>query len=334
MFIHQFGVIRTMNSYKRYMQPKKRHEILVRSTKMKKFTIILMVLIAMPITVKAQKNEIAGTISSIQVLPNSQKCIVINNTKLIVNSGTMVKADLKENIRVLVFYETNPNDSLKIARTIVAEKLFVPVFRFVKPIPKWIWGTAISTTRSPANFKKEYGNIENWGIGVGIEKRAQKGFRVFVDINIYRYKLEIAEKGESVHHYVGTGGIINFPSGAKYYTNTAALRLGFKYVFFRDKKFQPWVGAGYGINAWRLAYLTWDENKSYCTVTGNTWRSSIVAGIDFTLANIGTFTFFFDAISPVASYTLVNPFGVVGTYSTPGDVTFPTPRIGFSFSGF
>ena len=301
---------------------------------MKKFTIILIALIAMPITVKAQKNEIAGKISAIQVLPDSQKYIVINNTKLIVNSGTMVKADLKENVRVAVFYKTNANDSLKIAKTIVAEKLFVPVFRFVIPIPGSIPSTAISPIRNTAYYKEEYGKINTWGIGVGTEMRTYKFLRLFFDITAYKYKQEIAEKGENVHHFVGTGGVINFPSGAKYSTNTVAMRLGFKYVFLRDKIIQPWIGAGYGLNAWRLSYLTWDENKNYCTATGVTWRSSIVAGIDFTLANIGTLTFFFDVISPVASYTLVNPFGVVGTYSTPGDMTFPTPRIGFSISGF
>ena len=299
---------------------------------MKKFTIVLLILITMPIMVKAQKNEIAGKISALQILPDSQKYIVINNTQFNINSGTKVRTKLKENVRVVVFYETDANDSLKIAKTIVAENLFVPMLRFVIPIPSSIPNTAISTIRSIAPYEEEYGNVSSWGFGVWAEMRAYRSLRLFFDANSYKYKQEIVKEGDDVHHYIGTGGIITFPSGAKYSTNTVALRLGLKYVFLRDKNIQPWVGAGYGLNVWKVQYMTWDEEHIYGKANGVTGRSSILAGIEFKLENVATFSFFFEAISPAAEYTMENLFGI-GDYHQLGGMTFPTPRLGFSIGG-
>ena len=166
-----------------------------------------------------------------------------------------IKTKLKENLRVVVFYETAANDSIKIAQTIVAENLFVPALRFVLPIPGSIPATAISTIRSTAPYEEEYGNVSSWGFGSSAEMRAYKGLRLFFDANSYKYKQEIAEEGEDAHHFIGTGGIINFPSGAKYSATTVAIRLGFKYVFMRDKNIQPWFGAGYGLNVWKVQYI-------------------------------------------------------------------------------
>ena len=213
------------------------------------------------------------------------------------------------------------------------EKIFVPSFRIIKPIPSWIWATAISNIERPSNYKNDYGKVSCLGFGVGVDARIYKSFQLFFDMTGYNYKQEIAEKGEDVHHSIGTGGIINLPLGAKYKTYTTPIRLGIKYVYKKNQKYQPWIGVAYGLNVWSVKYITWDEDKIYGKANGTTWRSSILAGIDLKLKDIATFTFFFEAISPVANYTMQNLFGL-GDYHQFDAVTYPTPRIGFSIGGF
>ena len=299
---------------------------------MKKLTLILLIFFTIPIIVNAQKNEIAGKITTILILPDSPKYIVVNNTQFNINSGTKIKTKLKENLRVVIFYETDAKDSSKIAKTIIAENLFVPNIKFILPIPSSIPATAISTIRSIAPYKEEYGNVSSWGVGATAEMRAYKSLRLFFDGNSYKYKQEIAEEGDDVHHFIGTGGIINLPSGAKYSAETSAFRLGFKYVFMREKNIQPWVGAGYGLNVWKVQYMTWDEEHIYSKAKGTTWRSSILAGIEFKLENVATLCVFFEALSPTANYTLENLFGL-GDFHEVDGMTFPTPRLGFSIGG-
>jgi hypothetical protein len=111
------------------------------------------------------------------------------------------------------------------------------------------------------------------------------------------------------------------------------MRLGIKYVFLREKDFQPWIGIGYAINVWKAQYVTWDEEKIYGKANGVTPRNSILVGVDFKILGNTTFTAFFEAISPVANYSMALP-GFGGTFSTFEGMTFPTPRIGISIGGF
>lgn len=216
---------------------------------------------------------------------------------------------------------------------------FSPIFRIIKPIPKWIWATAITPIRSPSNFKSEYGKITNWGFGSGLEMHLNDGFTLFFDLTTYKYKLEIAEKGETVHPALGNAesadvSSLTLADGAKYSNNTGSLRLGIKYNFYREKVCQPWIGFAYGMNVWQVKYLTWDEKKTYGKANGTQWRPAILAGIDFKTKDMGTYTFFFEAIGTTAQYTMKDLFGL-GDYDTHGasaEMGYPTPRIGFSVS--
>ena len=213
------------------------------------------------------------------------------------------------------------------------EKVFGISFCVIKPIPHWIHSTAISGIRTLSNYKNEYGKVRSIGLGTGVDARINKSLTLFFEGTSYYYKQEIAEKGEDVYSFSPMGGFINLPMGAKYKTNTSALRLGIKYTYTKNEKCQPWIGVAYGLNVWNIKYITWDEDKVYGKAKGITWRSSILAGIDFKLKDVATFTFFFDAISPVADYTIENLFGE-GDYHQFDAMTFPTPRIGLSISSF
>ena len=232
----------------------------------------------------------------------------------------------------------NTNESTT-TKTNEKDITFSPVFRIIKPIPTWIWATAISGIETPSNFKSNYGNISNWGFGSGLDMHMKNGFTLFFDINTYRYKLEIAEKGGTVHPALGNAesagvGIMTLSDGAKYTNNTTSLRLGVKYNFLRNKVYQPWVGIAYGISVYSVKYLTWNEDKIYGKASGNEWTPTILAGIDFKTKDMGTYTIFFEGIGTKAEYTMTNLFGL-GDYDTHGasaEMGIPTPRIGISCS--
>ncbi|PLX07883.1 MAG: hypothetical protein C0596_09080 [Marinilabiliales bacterium] len=80
--------------------------------------------------------------------------------------------------------------------------------------------------------------------------------------------------------------------------------------------------------------MSWEENYDYAKISGTTFRPSIIAGLDIRInEKFGTFSVFFEAIAPAASYTIENLFGI-GDYTQTGGMTFPTPRIGISLSDF
>jgi len=217
------------------------------------------------------------------------------------------------------------------------EEKFFWSLRVIKPIPKWIWATAISGIRTPSNFESEYGKITDWGYGTGVEMHLENGIRLFCDLTTYNYKIEIAENGETVHPALGnaeSAGVstLTLSEGAKYSNNAASLRIGAKYNFLRDKTYQPWIGIAYGMNVWHVKYLTWEENKTYGKANGIQWRPAILAGIDFKTKDMGTYTFFFEGIGTTAEYTMKNLFGL-GDYDTHGasaEMGYPSPRIGIS----
>lgn len=93
------------------------------------------------------------------------------------------------------------------------------------------------------------------------------------------------------------------------------------------------MGAAFGANVWNAEYVTWDEKTMYGKAKGTTMRPAILAGVDFKYKNMLSFTLFFEAVSPVAKYTMENLFGA-GNYNKGDATTYPTPRIGFSIGGF
>jgi len=211
------------------------------------------------------------------------------------------------------------------------EKMLTPYVKFVYSIEKWVPANAICPIVSKSLYKKEYGKVNCFGFGFGTYVNIHKNIKLFVDLNSYKYKQEIAEKGEDVHHYIGMGGTINLPLGAKYSTHTVCPRIGVKYVYTKNKTFHPWIGWAYGMNIWHLSYITWDEDKIYGEASGLTWRQAIFAGLDIKPKNFFTFTILFEAISPVANYKIDNLFNL-GPYSQFDGQTYPTPRIGIQMS--
>jgi len=276
------------------------------------------------------KGEISGKIIQSNLVDKSaeNKFFVIGTDTIYIDSQTKLQADLPSPKRLHVFYSKNPANK-KIATLIEQEDFITPELKFYLPIPGYIWATAISNIETPAQYKDAYGNVTMWGYGVGADAHVYKGIRVFADCNFFTYEQEITEKGGIAHHSIGTGGTITLADGAKYSTYTGSLRLGVKYTFLREKPYQPWIGLAYGVNLWNVKYISWDGDKIYGKASGLTLRSSIMAGIDFKINKLGTITFFFDAISPVADYTMKNLFGV-GDYSQFDGVTYPTPRIGLA----
>jgi len=213
------------------------------------------------------------------------------------------------------------------------EKILTPSLRIIKPIPSYISETALSNPGKPSSIKENYGKTSSFGFGVGVDAKVQKNIRLFADMTSYKFKEELVKKGEIGGASIGIGYSVNFPDGAKYKTQTTSIRFGAKYVYTKNKSFQPWIGLAYGINIWNVKYVTWDEDKVFGKANGSTGRAAILAGIDLKAEDVATFTFFFEAISPVANYTMSNLFGV-GDFHCPDGMTYPTPRIGLSIGGF
>lgn len=277
-----------------------------------------------PLTV-AQENGSTAIVS----LLNGEE--VIPNEDLAIKSDTTT-ANVADNNQKVTVPVVN-NDNGQVLKNTGKEKIFIPSLRIIKPIPRFIPETALSFCGNPSHIKEPGGNIASWGFGAGADARVYEGFRLFLDISAYNYKQELVEKGGTGYCLIDMGSDIYLPLGAKYKTYTTTMRLGVKYVYTKSEKYQPWVGVAYGLNVWNVKYVTWDEDEVYGKANGATWRSSILAGIDLKIKDFATFTFFFDAISPVADYTMTNLFGL-GDFHQFDAMTFPTPRIGFSIGGF
>lgn len=230
----------------------------------------------------------------------------------------------------------NDSDKSKAAPVKIAEtagKTFIPSLRFIKPIPSIISGTAVWDNKNAASLHAKDYKISSWGFGVGVDVRVKKNLRLFFDGTSYDFNQELVPEGGTGHCIIGMGSDISLPKGVKYKTSTVSMRLGIKYVYEKSTKVQPWMGAAYGVNVWNAKYVTWNEKEIYGKANGTTMRPVILAGIDFKYKNMLSFTLFFEAISPVAKYTMENLFGA-GNYNKGDATTYPTPRIGFSIGGF
>lgn len=200
--------------------------------------------------------------------------------------------------------------------------------RFIKPIPSWIGPTRISGLDP-----KQY-DISTWGMGGGIQKRAYKDLSIFVDFTRYSFKQVLVEEGGTkymLNYNDITYYHVPFPLGVKYTATTTSIRLGVKYTYTKREYIQPWIGVAYGINVWNVQYVSMDETKAYGKANGTTPRHGLLAGVDFRMPEVGVFTFFFDAVSPVAVYTMKDLFGM-GDFHQFDATTYPTPRIGISLA--
>jgi len=282
------------------------------------------------IFINNSKGETAGKVQFTNVNDKNavNKYFIIGKDTIYIDTQSKLKADLNTKKRIHAFYQLT-TDHKKVATLVEQQDFITPEFKYYIPIPADIWGTAISNIETPSQYKQDYGNLTMWGVGFGAQAFVYDGFRLFADFNGFTYEQEITPKGGTANHNIGVGGSVVLPYGAKYSTYTGSLRLGLKYVFMREKSYQPWIGMAYGANMWTVKYVSWDDDKVYGKASGVTMRSSIMAGIDFKIDKFATLTLFFDAISPVADYTMKNLFGV-GDYSQFDGVTYPTPRIGFA----
>lgn len=274
-----------------------------------------------PLTV-AQENGYTVIVS----LLNGEEVMLNEDFALKSDMTTANVADNNPKVTVPVVNNDNGQNSKK-------EKVFIPSLRIVKPIPTIIGNVVVSEKYMSSSMNAKDYNISSWGFGVGVDAKVYKDFRLFFDMTGYSFKQELVQEGGTGYVSIGMGSNMSFPDGMKYKTYTTAMRLGVKYVYSKSQKFQPWIGVAYGLNVWNVKYVTWNEDEVYGKAKGTTWRLSILFGIDLKLKDVATFTFFFDAISPVASYTMENLFGL-GDYRPFDATTFPTPRIGISIGGF
>lgn len=307
--------------------------------KMKKFmgclTILCLLFIAVPVKINAQFDftpqvpEETGRITTYNK-SDPGKSIVINNKTFLIDQSTIIKTDFKEKSRVRVQYKDGEKEGEKIATKIFEETLFVPVFRAILPIASYIPPTAFSGIGM--GDMSGIGKVKSFGWGVQVEMRAYKNIRLVADIGNYSYNQVLAKEGETVHSHLNYGSPLLMPLGARYICTTGVVRLGVKYVFLKDKNYSPWVGAGYGINIWKAEYQDYAEEHIYGDDNGSVMRNYITAGIDLKADRIGIFSFFFEAISPVANYAIDDLYGE--PYSSFEGMTYPTPRIGISLTVF
>jgi hypothetical protein len=204
---------------------------------------------------------------------------------------------------------------------------------FIKPIPSWIGPTKFPgiDVFSPKNY-----DISMWGIGFGFQKNIYKDFSIFGDITRHSFKQELVKENGSANLASTVTGInytVPFPLGVKYTALTTSIRLGVKYTYKKSEVFQPWIGVAYGINLWDVKYVSFDEEKVYGQASDNTFRHAVMAGIDIRMEDVGVITFFFDAVSPVAVFTMEDLFGLGDFYQFDA-TTYPTPRIGISIGIF
>lgn len=175
-------------------------------------------------------------------------------------------------------------------------------------------------------------NITMWGMGGGIQKPIYKGLSILMEVAQYTFKQELVPVNGNANLASTIDGVnhnIIFPLGVKYTSFTTSFRIGFKYTYKKSKYFQPWIGLAYGINIWNAKYVSFDEKKEYGKANGTKFRHAIFAGLDIRMEEIGVITFFFDAVSPVAEFTMKNLFGLGDFYQFDA-TTYPSPRIGVS----
>lgn len=224
------------------------------------------------------------------------------------------------------------NDSIPDKQKNEKSKAIVSV-SFIRPIPGWIGPTKFKSVDAfnPKNY-----DISMWGIGGGIQKKVYKDFGILIDMARYSFKQKLVNEGESVYLTSTVDGVsylVPFPLGAKYVAQTTSIRIGAKYTYTKLKVLQPWLGVAYGVNIWDAKYVTFDEEKAYGKAKGTKFRHALMAGIDIRMEDVGMVTLFFDAVSPVAEFTMKDLFGL-GDYYQFDATTYPSPRIGISLSVF
>lgn len=276
----------------------------------------------------SNKGEVAGKIA--QSITTDPSYLIIGSDTLYLTSTYSPTVDLKSTKRMHAFYKVNSTNGRKELYKIEQEDMLVPNIIFCLPIASLIWATAANNIRSNyADYVADYGKVTTWGYGVDVAANVYPGVKLFAEMMSYSYKQEIAEEGATVHHSIDIGGTITMPEGLKYTTYTTSLRLGAKYTFMRDKMLQPWIGFTYGINIWKLKYITWDEKSIYGQDNGSTPRHSLMAGVNIKVPDLSVISIYFDVVSPVADYEITNLFGV-GDYSQFDGMLYPSLRLNFA----
>lgn len=281
------------------------------------------------VDISAKVSEVIGDIT-IYNKNDSTHSIVINNQTYLIDKATIIKTDLIKNARVRVQYKTGAKEGEKVATKIFENELFVPFIKLLIPIPDYIPPTAFSGIGM--GDLSDLGKIKSSGFGGQVEIRAFKNINLILDFTTFSYNQVLAEEGETVPSHLDYGSPLTMPLGARYYASTSVIRIGFKYILLKDLNFNPWFGAGYGINKWNIEYLTYDSERSYGKDNGKVWRHYIQAGVDLKMDKVGILSMFFEAVSPVANYSIDDLYGE--PYSSFEGMTYPTPRIGIMLTIF
>jgi hypothetical protein len=262
------------------------------------------------------------------IMAGSVPIQVVATTDIQIQYKKVGKNNTTPPTRVRIFY--NDEGGVRTATKIVSEVIMVPGVKFVFPIPSYIPPTAISGIGM--GDMDGLGKIKSFGWGVFFDARIYNGFRLFFESSKYKYSQVLANEGSTdVHALIGAGTTFDLPDGAKYSTETTVFKLGIKHAFLREKNFHPYIGLAYGFSNCNIIYQSLDEDHVYGKTKDYAWRSSIIFGVDY--KRFGSISIFIEAISPAANYSINLPeFG--GTYSSSEGMTYPTPRIGISFSGY
>ncbi len=194
---------------------------------------------------------------------------------------------------------------------------------FTGVLPTGTWPATALTNMGTSSFLKGQGhNVKSYGFGVVIQMELMKNISLFLDGNLYDYNIFLGGQGEDVQsvwtveqsatHWDESGApqiqyVHNLPTDVYFDMQASGFRLGGKYILL-DRKFRPWLGAGFGFYEWQVNYCTKKKDQTYGNDKGFATGFSILGGIDFVPFEGTQITLFVDLGSPVANYHIEGLF--------------------------
>jgi len=192
-------------------------------------------------------------------------------------------------------------------------------------------GVASTALKNTVSYRSSY------GVGMIMEYDLMEDFRLFLDGNIYRYKIRQAEAGGyaqsiwTVEQYALTdAGAMNagpFQTDVNFFMLATGFRIGAKY-FVPGKSVTPWLGIAGGYYNWSANYANDKQDKTYGNDSGYLFGYSILGGLDFQIMDM-TLTLFLDYGAPVARPVIEDLFYPGWTWDYSNHIMGPT-RVGIT----
>ncbi len=151
-------------------------------------------------------------------------------------------------------------------------------------------GSAYMSSARPYDISYSFGA----GIDYELLPKLLPNFKLFLDGSFNTWNQLLAKKdGYGVGSWVfeqddyEDARIGPFPMDVSYYMDTFDLRIGAKYFLpvGKEKKIQPWVGAGYGIYSWQATIGNKKEESMYGQTSGLVGGISFLGGVDLVVNN-------------------------------------------------